>query len=79
MVGYEVSYINSSSEYIDHEGPFFTSQEVKKACLEWLEQDIMNKVELCKNEYLGTKEDYDFNDCFFRRVYNKEMFLDSFL
>lgn len=79
MIGYEISFLDREGEYVEVTGPFFSPTEALKTAIAWLEEDMMNKIELCQNEYLGTENDYDFNDCFWRRIYNLENFLDSFI
>lgn len=51
----------------ESEGPFFSNREIKmKPIKQWFLDG--GTIEACVNEYWGTRQSYDFNDCYKHKV-----------
>ena len=91
MIGYEIEFLSNydndialaldQEHVVDAEGPFFSLNKIYKFKYLELKSWILsgNSIRICKNEYLGNKNDYDFNNCFSRQMISNVKELREYL
>ena len=89
MIGYELEFISKhdndinldNETVVDVEGPFFNLKKLYRDEFLSLKSWILsgNSIRICKNEYLGNKNDYDFNNCFSRQMISNVKELREYL
>lgn len=79
MIGYEINFINPGGKVTSTQGPYYdnsSNNAVFKKIIEEVEKYLRDyphdSIEVCKNDYLGIKGDFDFNDCLSRKTYTSQ-------